>query len=250
MKKTKVYIAGAMTGLPEFNYPAFHAAAAHLRALGYDVENPAEFPEQPNWDAYMRQAMKRLADCSEVFLLPGWEESKGARIERDFAEGVGMKVYYPGHQWHHPKEIHSVLNINFLEPDAKEKLLAALKEQSDFSDVHVVIEKTGFNFIEFVNKQHNFSQKTFGSGQRVAGVLDHIAKEVNEVRAEPGDIFEWCDIVILAIDGMLRQGFDADDIAQALSEKLEKNIRRQWPDWRTIPEGSAIEHIRSEEAEQ
>ncbi|MCY1527250.1 hypothetical protein D9M68_623110 [compost metagenome] len=38
----RIYLAGPMTGLPEFNYPAFHAEAARLRALGYQVENPAE----------------------------------------------------------------------------------------------------------------------------------------------------------------------------------------------------------------
>ena len=38
----RIYLAGPMTGLPEFNYPAFHAEAARLRQLGYHVENPAE----------------------------------------------------------------------------------------------------------------------------------------------------------------------------------------------------------------
>ncbi len=44
MPKT-IYISGPMSGLPECNYPAFNAAAAHLRALGYSVENPAENPD-------------------------------------------------------------------------------------------------------------------------------------------------------------------------------------------------------------
>lgn len=38
----RIYLAGPMTGLPEFNYPAFHAEAARLRGLGYQVENPAD----------------------------------------------------------------------------------------------------------------------------------------------------------------------------------------------------------------
>jgi hypothetical protein len=41
---TRAYIAGPMTGLPEFNFPAFHAAAASLRARGFEVENPAQRP--------------------------------------------------------------------------------------------------------------------------------------------------------------------------------------------------------------
>ena len=46
---TRVYIAGPMTGLPDFNYPAFNAAAAKLRALGLEVLNPAENPPPPLW---------------------------------------------------------------------------------------------------------------------------------------------------------------------------------------------------------
>jgi len=40
----RIYIAGPMTGLPEFNYPAFNAAAEYLRSLGHHVENPADNP--------------------------------------------------------------------------------------------------------------------------------------------------------------------------------------------------------------
>ena len=42
MKPLKIYCAGPMTGLPELNFPAFHAEAARLRAFGYEVINPAE----------------------------------------------------------------------------------------------------------------------------------------------------------------------------------------------------------------
>ena len=38
----RIYVAGPMTGHPELNFPAFHAAATELRALGHHVENPAE----------------------------------------------------------------------------------------------------------------------------------------------------------------------------------------------------------------
>lgn len=48
-----IYLCGPMTGLPEYNYPAFHAAAAELRAQGWRVVNPAENAEptaDPTWD--------------------------------------------------------------------------------------------------------------------------------------------------------------------------------------------------------
>lgn len=91
----RLYIAGPMTGLPLLNFPAFHAAAAELRAAGYEVENPAENPQPPcggTWLGYMRMAVAQVATVDAVVLLPGWENSKGARVERDLAVGLGLDV--------------------------------------------------------------------------------------------------------------------------------------------------------------
>lgn len=90
---TRVYIAGPMTGLPEFNYPAFHAAAQRLRALGFHVENPAENPEPPGktWAGYMRLAIAQLVTCDTVALLPGWRASRGARLEHFLAGILGLQ---------------------------------------------------------------------------------------------------------------------------------------------------------------
>nr|WP_265342954.1 DUF4406 domain-containing protein [Pseudomonas aeruginosa] len=90
----RIYLAGPMTGLPEFNYPAFHAEAARLRHLGYHVENPAENPAPAcgTWAGYMRKALAQLVTCDAIALLPGWPSSRGANIERSLAFAMGMKV--------------------------------------------------------------------------------------------------------------------------------------------------------------
>lgn len=90
----KAYIAGPMTGIEDFNYPAFNAAAATLRARGWQVENPAENPAPPSreWLDYMRMAVAQLAHCDSVVLLPGWEASKGARVEFTLAAGMGLQI--------------------------------------------------------------------------------------------------------------------------------------------------------------
>ena len=61
---TRVYIAGPMSGLPEFNYPAFHAAAEKLRGMGFHVENPAEINSDPAtpWAQCMRADIARLEE--------------------------------------------------------------------------------------------------------------------------------------------------------------------------------------------
>lgn len=89
-----VYLSGPMSGLPDYNYPAFHAAAAHLRALGYVVESPAENPEPPckSWEGYMRLALAQLVRCDITVRLPGWQASRGAVIESSLARMLGMAV--------------------------------------------------------------------------------------------------------------------------------------------------------------
>lgn len=90
----RLYLAGPMSGLPDDNYPAFHAAAKALRELGHEVLNPAENPTPPcgTWLGYMRLAVALLVQCEVVVLLPGWADSRGARVECDLAHGLGLGV--------------------------------------------------------------------------------------------------------------------------------------------------------------
>ena len=101
----RIYIAGPMTGLPEFNYPAFNEAAKRLRDLGFDVENPAENqePKCGTWLGYMRMAIRQLVTCDGVALLPGWRGSRGARIERWLAGMLGLKVVLESAIQHGPE---------------------------------------------------------------------------------------------------------------------------------------------------
>lgn len=99
----------------------------------------------------------------------------------------------------------------------------------------------------YIIKQREFSEKTFGPGDRLQGVIDHIRKELIEVLEKPKDLAEWADVIILAIDGAWRSGASPQHIINAVHRKLDKNIARQWPDWRTQPVDKAIEHIRSAE---
>lgn len=93
----RVYLAGPMTGIEDNNYPAFHKAAADLRAKGYHVENPAEVKADPpptTWDGWMRLALAQLITCDAIAMLPGWYESRGAKIEHRLALGLHMAVLY------------------------------------------------------------------------------------------------------------------------------------------------------------
>lgn len=89
-----IYLAGPMTGLPDNNYPAFHAEAARLRSLGYTVENPAENDAPPcgTWLGWMRLALAQLVCCDTVVFLDGFTTSRGAKIEANLAIDLGLNT--------------------------------------------------------------------------------------------------------------------------------------------------------------
>ena len=91
-----LYLCGPMTGLPSNNYPAFHKAAADLRAAGYSVVSPAEttLPSTAPWVSHMRKDIADMVNtCDAVATLPGCESSRGARIEIALATGLGWPVH-------------------------------------------------------------------------------------------------------------------------------------------------------------
>lgn len=111
------------------------------------------------------------------------------------------------------------------------------------------IADTRFDLVAHLHHQRDFSLRTFGPGSRTKGVIDHIRKEFAEIEADPTDIKEWVDVIILAFDGAWRAGWEPDDIVQAIVAKQAKNEARTWPDWRTADPDKAIEHDRSKDAQ-
>lgn len=90
----KLYIAGPMTGLPEFNYPAFFDAADQLAAAGYDPINPARrgVVDGKPWADYLRDALVDVCQADGVALLPGHANSRGVHLERHVADALGLPV--------------------------------------------------------------------------------------------------------------------------------------------------------------
>nr|WP_184578874.1 dATP/dGTP pyrophosphohydrolase domain-containing protein [Xanthomonas arboricola] len=100
----------------------------------------------------------------------------------------------------------------------------------------------------FAKRQQNWSLQTFGPGYLTESLVDHIQEELIEVEQSPRDSGEWADLVLLALDGLLRCTGSAELAAKALSDKADINLRRAWPDWRTVDRTRAIGHIAEPEA--
>lgn len=93
MSRGKVYISGPITGIDFGNRFAFSCARNALELCGYEVVDPSEvkLDDEATWADYMRADLKLLLDCDHIYMLEGWEDSKGARIERELAENLGIE---------------------------------------------------------------------------------------------------------------------------------------------------------------
>ena len=102
----KIYIAGPMSGVQDWNFPAFFEAERQLLELGHEVINPAHndgatYEEalasanagKHSWNWYMRRDLTNLITCDAVCLLPDWKSSKGASLEVNVAKSLDMPLY-------------------------------------------------------------------------------------------------------------------------------------------------------------
>tara|TARA_R100000951_G_scaffold2179_2_gene3704 strand:+ start:702 stop:1223 length:522 start_codon:yes stop_codon:yes gene_type:complete len=90
--KQKIYIAGPMTGRENANRKAFNTAASWLSMKGYIVLNPAILPDGLSQKEYMQIDIAMIQCCDAIYLLDGWEDSKGANAECSLAEKLGLKI--------------------------------------------------------------------------------------------------------------------------------------------------------------
>lgn len=119
----KIYLAGPMSGIPQFNYPAFDEAADLLRSRGYDVMSPAEMDDpniraaalaSPNgehrvfqdtlkrqghqpetWGDFLSRDVKLVSDeVDAIVLMADWQRSRGARTEAFIALQTQKPVFF------------------------------------------------------------------------------------------------------------------------------------------------------------
>lgn len=118
----KIYLAGPMRGLPNFNFPAFDHAAKALREIGHEVFSPADHDREINGERIadnptgnealavkkdgfdLRKALAAdtqfiCLEAEVIAMLPGWEKSLGAIAEHALAKALGKEkimIWYLG----------------------------------------------------------------------------------------------------------------------------------------------------------
>ena len=96
----KVYISGPISGVSEYeSMAAFNDAENKLVAAGCQVVNPRMITRWGlTWDTYMQiaEAVLYSGEIDAVLMLRGWQQSKGACIEKVWANAKGIQVIYQG----------------------------------------------------------------------------------------------------------------------------------------------------------
>ena len=91
----KIYISGKITGTTDY-IQRFERAEKTLSK--YIVINPAkvnaQLPTETTWEEYMQMSMTMLRMCNAIYMLNGWEDSKGAVLEYNYALENNYKIIF------------------------------------------------------------------------------------------------------------------------------------------------------------
>ena len=98
----RIYLSGKITGREKEDYTKqFARAESFYKTGGFDVINPVKIGEEilkqnpsATWEDFMQKDLEALKTCTHIALLEGWEESKGAKMEKAEAEKMVLEIMY------------------------------------------------------------------------------------------------------------------------------------------------------------
>ena len=93
----KIYISGKISGTDLIETSKrFAAVAKELQKQGHTTVNPFEngLSEHDPWEDHIAKDIINLINCEGIYMLQGWEDSQGARIEYAVANKLGKAVFY------------------------------------------------------------------------------------------------------------------------------------------------------------
>ena len=91
-----VYLSGKIAGNANYKMD-FARAEEFLKKMGYIVINPAnldEISKDLSYVQYLNICYKLLDISDIIFMVSGWQSSKGANAELTYAKSLGKKTMY------------------------------------------------------------------------------------------------------------------------------------------------------------
>lgn len=95
-----IYISGRISGIENEAPELFESAELLLKSLGYDPINPMKINHNhdKSWESYMKEDIKALLFCKEIYMLNNWIQSRCAIVEHGLAQLLGIKISYQPQQ--------------------------------------------------------------------------------------------------------------------------------------------------------
>ena len=189
---------------------------------------------EPEDDDDLVEAVRRLA-----------QERDEARAERDAIAAQLATLREAAERYAEVAEVPAG-HLDTIQDLARDALRAALADLP--GAVRERKERSAFDLADWFDAKARWSAEVFGpetGPQRYEAVVAHIRKELVEIERDPADLEEWCDVVMLAMDGAWRSaGADGAAFVAMLEGKHAINLVRVW---RRGDDG-VIEHVREEVA--
>lgn len=96
-KTKRTYSSGKISGLNYFDTEVkFEQADDEIRSLGFKPVNPLKswLPRRSPWCLHIAADLILMLTCSRIYLHTDWERSRGAKIEKRFADLLGYEKIY------------------------------------------------------------------------------------------------------------------------------------------------------------
>lgn len=95
-----IYISGKITGTNDYMQRFEQVERDLSDSYGDDelIINPArvnaQLPKECSYSDYLTISLALLSLCDRIYMMSGWEDSRGARLEHDYAVAHGYDVLY------------------------------------------------------------------------------------------------------------------------------------------------------------
>lgn len=120
----KVFISGPMTGIEGYNFPKFNRYETILTEKGYEVVNPVHICKKYKekevlastkvFNQMVNEELQELVKCDAIFLLDGWNESEGSKLELENALMHDLKIITEEDILQRNKELEKIRAREFL----------------------------------------------------------------------------------------------------------------------------------------